>query len=50
MPGLPPIPDFSILFPVTPIVLDLTNAFMLDKTQNPKFLQVPLATQPKRIP
>ena len=48
---LPPISRFSPLFPVTPIVLDLTNASMLLKTQNPKFLQVQsLAAQSKKNP
>ena len=51
MRALPPIPDFSILFPVTSIVLDLTNACMLYKTQDPKFLQFQiLAKQSKQIP
>ena len=40
----PPIPDFSTLFPVTPIVLALTSDSMCHKIQCPKFLQVPLAT------
>ena len=48
MLALPPIPDFSTLFRVTPIVLDLTNDSMLYKTQNAKILQVQsLATQSK---
>ena len=38
--ALPPIPDLATLFPVTPIVLDLTNVSMLYKTKNSKFLQV----------
>ena len=46
---LPPIPDFSTLFPVTRIVLDLTNDYMPYETQNPKFLQVPLVTPDHRI-
>ena len=50
MRALPPIPDFSTLVPVTPIVLDLTNDPMLYKTQNLKFLQVQsLGTQSKQI-
>ena len=49
MRALPPIPDFSSLFPVTPIVLDLISASMLYKTQSPKFLQVPLVTPDHRI-
>ena len=32
--ALPPIPDFSTLFPVTPIVLDLTIASMFHQIQN----------------
>ena len=44
-----PIPDFSTLFPVTPIVFDLTSDSMLYKTQNPKFLQVPLVTPDHRV-
>ena len=47
--ALSPIPDFSTLFPVTPIFLDLTSDSMLYKTQNPKFPQVPLVTQSKQI-
>ena len=44
MRALPPIPDFSTLFLVIPIVLDLTSACMFHQIQSPKFLQVPLAT------
>ena len=48
--ALPPIPDFSTLFPVTPIVLDLTNDSMIYKNENPKFLQVQsLGTQSTQI-
>ena len=49
MRALPPIPDFSTFFSVTPIVLDLTSDSMLYKTQRPKFLQVPLLTPDDRI-
>ena len=31
--ALPPIPDLSTFFPVTPIVVDLTNASMLSNHQ-----------------
>ena len=37
-------PDFSTLFPVTPIILDLTIASMFHQIQSQKFLQVPLVT------
>ena len=47
--ALRPIPDFSTLFPVTPIVLDLTSASMFHKIQSPKFLQVPLVTLGHKI-
>ena len=40
----PPIYNFSTLFPVPPIDLDLTSASMFNKIQSPKFLQIPLAT------
>ena len=51
MRALPPIPHFSTLFSVTLMVLDLSNASMLYKTQTPKFLQVQsLQTQSKQIP
>ena len=51
MRALTPIPDFSTLFPVAPIFLDLTNDSMLYKTGNQKFLQVQsLGTQSKQIP
>ena len=49
MRALPPIPDFSTLFPVTPIVLDLTIASMIHRIQSPKFLQVPLVTPGHKI-
>ena len=49
MSALPPIPDFSTLFPVIPIVLDLTSASMFHQIQSPKFLQVPLATLGHKI-
>ena len=42
--ALPPIPDFSTLLPLTPIVLDLTSDSMIYKIQYPKFLQVPFVT------
>ena len=49
MRALLPIPDFSTLFPVTPIVLDLTIASMFHQIQSPKFLQVPLVTPGHKI-
>ena len=49
MRALPPIPDFSTLFPVTPIVLDLTIASMFHQIQSPKFLQVPLVAPGHKI-
>ena len=49
MRALPPIPDFCTLFPVIPIVLDLTSASMFHQIQSPKFLQVPLATLGHKI-
>ena len=42
--ALPPKPDFSTLFSVTLIVLDLNIASMLHQIQSPNFLQVPLVT------
>ena len=47
--ALPPILDFPTLFPVIPIVLDLTSASMFLQIQSPKFLQVPLVTPDHRI-
>ena len=47
--ALPPIPDFSTLFPVIPIVFDLTSASMFHQIKSPKFLQVPLVTPYHRI-
>ena len=44
-----PIADFSTLFPVTPIVRDLTNVSIFFKIQSPKILQVPLATLGDKI-
>ena len=49
MRALPPILDFSTLFPVIPIVLDLTIASMLHQIQSPKFLQVPFVTPDHKI-
>ena len=50
MRALPPIPGFSGFFPATPIVLDLTNASMIYKIQNPRFPQVqPLETLGNKI-
>ena len=49
MRALPPIPEFSTLFPVIPFVLDLTSASMFHRFQSPKFLQVPLVTPDHRI-
>ena len=47
---LGPIPDFSGFFPVTRIVFDLTNAYMIHKLSNLIFLQVnPLATPGNKI-
>ena len=48
MLALPPIPDLSTFFPVTPIVLDLTNASMLTnhKFQIPKISHKHTAWQP----
>ena len=42
-------PNFSTIFPVTPIVLDLTIASMLHQIQSLKFLQVPLVTPCHKI-
>ena len=39
--ALPPIPNLSTFFPVTPIVLDLTNASMLTNHQFPNSENVP---------
>ena len=41
MQALPPIPDLSTFFPVTPIVLDLTNACMFTNHQFPYSKTVP---------
>ena len=41
MRALPPIPDLSTFFPVTPIVLDLTNASMLTNHRFPNSKNVP---------
>ena len=49
MRALPPIPDFSTLFPVIPILLDLTSASIFHQIQSSKFLQVPLVTPDHRI-
>ena len=49
MRALSPIPDFSTLFPVIPIVLDLTSASMFHQIQSPKFLQVSLVTPDHKI-
>ena len=49
MRALPPIPHFFTLFPVIPIVFDLTSAFMFHQIQRLKFLQVPLVTPHHRI-
>ena len=49
MRALLPIRDLSTLFPVTPIVLDLTSASMFHQIQSPKFMQVALATLGHKI-
>ena len=49
MRALPPIPDFSTLFPVTPIALDLTIAATFHQIQSTKFLQVPLVARGHNI-
>ena len=50
MRALLPIPVFSTLFPVTPIVLDLNIASMFHQIGScPKLLQVPLVTPGHKI-